>query len=275
MLAKPTAEIEPIADRFWRSFRERLNAMHAEHGSLQWQGGIFEVVADAAAELLVAGGAGGVTKADVWHWFRQWSRCRMDGGRARRAMTQSYAVAMGIRPKDIPFALGEAWRKLYPELVALVSYGGLIESDWSAFERTSREMERIAFGPPAASVGKLLSLMKFRRLKITSVDEVLPKIGQTIDAVIAGPHDHRPNGVIVELERSGCLRRDAVTDAVMVDRDGYAVGVTGLAIFGRATEGWVLGNDTLTRTMHPQMERWGQRVRNKIEQNSFPSKSGT
>lgn len=264
MLAKPAAEIEPIADHFWEPFRDRFDEMIPQHGSLRWQGGLFDIFCDAAVSFLSASNVSDVTSREVEDWLQGWSRYRMDAATARQAMLQSLELATGRRPKDIPFALGEAWRRLYPQLVRLVSYGGLADAKYGSFRRTATEMERIAFGPPAENVRRLLALMKSRRLRLVSPTDSTGPIDHVVDAVIASPYDYCPSGPLMTLEQAGCLERDGTTGAIRVDAAGYAEGVVGLAVFGRATEGWILGNDTLTRTMHPQMEQWAATIQRKL-----------
>jgi len=265
MLAKPTEKIKPIGDRFWKPFRDRLRRFSSQHGNLRWHGGLFDVFTQAAADLLCHDTPGTMASDDVSHWYQQWCRRPMDGAMTRRILLQSYAVACGMRGRDIPFALGAAWRALYPELVRLISYGGLAPSQWEAFQKTATEMERIAFGPPAESVGKLLSLLRCRRLRIAAGDQTVGHFDHTIDAVLAGPHEAKPGGPLARLVASGLVALDKTSGAVMVDRAGRVIGVEGLAVFGRATEGWILGNDTLTHTTHPQIERWAASVASRLE----------
>lgn len=265
MLAKPTANLEPIEESFWQPYRDRLQRLEARHGRLLWHADVFNVVADATAALLRANGQSSVTSHASRLWYQSWCRGRMDAVTARRTLLQSYGVACGVRRIDIPVALGLAWRTLYPELVHLISYGGLDRSQWRSFRQTALEMERIAFGPPAESVGKLLSLMRSGRLRIDADHREDRSIDFVINAVIAGPHEAKPGGPIAKLIDAGVIVVDETTGAVKVDRSGEVTGAKGLAVFGRATEGWVLGNDTLNRRMHPQIERWAAAVASRLD----------
>ncbi|QEG00473.1 hypothetical protein Mal15_45430 [Stieleria maiorica] len=264
MLAKPTAKVEPIEDRFWEPFRRRLEDLQACRGRIRFRSDLFTVVSDAAAELLKRHGANPVRERDISNWYRGWARYRMDAQTAYDAMLQSHGVATGRLPKDIPFALGESWRKLYPQVVTLVSYGGLADDQYSSFRSVASEMERIAFGPPAKSIGKLLALISQGVVTLGQIAEPFPdgKDYDTIlNAVIAGPHDPSFAGPIAGLLDDGVLRRHGPTNAIVTDHEGFVPGTEcTLAIFGRATEGWVVGNDTLSRALHDQIDRWASRM---------------
>ncbi|QDT02022.1 hypothetical protein K227x_03930 [Rubripirellula lacrimiformis] len=256
MLSKPSAKMEPISDSFWTPFRDRLSSQASQHGKLNFQRQIWPVIVDAAASLLDQSGTPS-TARDVCGWYRGWSCYKMDAKTARHAMLQSYSVAMGKRPIDTPFALGDAWRRLYPEMVQLISHGGLERSSRRSFACVAREMERIAFGPPAENIGRLLTLMRERVVTIGNQTTDVSRYDAIINAVIAGPHEFSKNGPLQKLVEAGLVQVDPTCGGVMVDSSGFAAGgAPGLAVFGRATEGWVVGNDTLTRTLHDHIENW-------------------
>lgn len=155
--------------------------------------------------------------------------------------------------------LGETWRRLYPDLVPLVGQGGMAADQWTCFHRVGCEMERIAFGPPAASVGKLLRLIREQivTLGISGTNSV--QYDAVINAVIAPPHQTNQEGPVSQLVQAGQMQTDRASGAVKVDDSGRPLGnAKGLAIFGRPTEGWVVGNDTLSRTLHQQIENWAR-----------------
>ncbi|WP_182866607.1 FAD/NAD(P)-binding protein [Rhodopirellula sp. JC639] len=264
MLAKPTARVEPIEDDFWQPHRNRMEELRSRHGQLRFRSEIFSVVSEAAAGLLNQSCGNTFRGRDIFNWYRGWSRYRMDPSAAYDAMRQSYGVATGRLPKDIPYALGESWRRLYPQLVRLVSFGGLADDQYPSFRAVASEMERIAFGPPAESVGKLLALIHQDVVTLGQIDSQ-PQESENydcvLDAVIAGPHDPSVFGPITGLLDDGTVRRHGPTHAIVTDQDGFVPGTDcTLAIFGRATEGWVVGNDTLSRGLHDQIDRWANRM---------------
>jgi len=266
MLAKPTAKMEPIQSDFWQPFKADLDGKLLRHGHLQFQEDIWFVVIEAAAALLNESGQS-VTAEQVQAWYQGWSRYEMNFAASRRAMLQSYDVANGHRPKDIPFALGETWRKLYPEIVGLISHGGLKIESWSYYQTTQREMERIAFGPPAFNVGKLLALMRTGIVRYCKVPQQSNQDNQCdlydvrLNAVLAAPQEFQSRGLLSNLIAAGVVQIEKTTNAIRINRDG-GVGphASGLSVFGRATEGWVVGNDTLSRTLHQHVDNWAETI---------------
>ncbi|TWT53789.1 hypothetical protein Pla22_14220 [Rubripirellula amarantea] len=270
MLAKPTAKVEPITSDFWQPFKEELMHRKSRHGELHFRNDVWRIVTTAAAALLNRAGQN-YQSQHVDNWYRGWLHYKMDAASARRAMLQSYWVATGQRPKDIPFAIGESWRKLYPELVELIGYGGLESESWRCYDRTRCEMERIAFGPPAESVGMILSLLRSKHVcchVLANEDENLAaqlESERRLNAVLASPSEFQPSGLLADLVETGVVKRDQISGGLVVDQAGCANGDAGsLAIFGRATEGWVIGNDTLSRTLHQQIENWAQKLATQV-----------
>src|SRR5699024_11469640 len=82
-----------------------------------------------------------------------------------------------------------------------------------------------------------------------------------IDAVIPSP-GVVPGTLISHLVEQGCAHIRPGTRGLDVDPDGTVVGQQHLAAVGRMTEDVVLGNDTLSRTLHRVIPRWAQRVSN-------------
>lgn len=259
MLAKPTAKVEPITDVFWNPYREALGKNEHKHGQLRFRQDIWCVICEAASVSLKNSGVS-VTSLEVDEWYRGWSRYKMDETSARRAMLQSYGVAIGSRPFDIPYALGEAWRRLYPQIVELVSFGGLATGQFKAFQQVAMEMERIAFGPPAGSVAKLLRLIRECLVQLSD-KPIAAEGGVVVNAVIASPTQADSTGPLAQLILRGDVEVDPLTRAIRVSDSGNVLGGRkGLAVFGRATEGWVVGNDTLSRTLHSQIHNWADTI---------------
>ncbi|AKK01906.1 FAD/NAD(P)-binding protein [Corynebacterium epidermidicanis] len=143
----------------------------------------------------------------------------------------SLRVARGELPLNARAAVGVAFRALYPQLVERVSFN----SELTGFRELARHLEPIAFGPPADNASKIVSLLDAGLIEPPTSGD-FPEADFTIDAVLAPP----PN------------------PPVRTDRDGF-IGEN-LAVIGRATELWVLGNDTLSRTQHDVIPRWARRV---------------
>lgn len=197
------------------------------------------------------------------------------------AMRRSVEVATGRRSPDAAWSVGEAWRQGYPALVDRVSHGGLAVSERSEFDLLAARMERLAFGAPAESLHRMIVLADagvvdlghLRAPQVVVHDAGLTLVSGSrrtpvdvlIDAVI------EPPGITPETPLWGRLLRRAqirvgsgtrgveiMDDATCVDDEGQRV--EGLAAVGRATEGWVLGNDTLSRTLHQETRRWAHRI---------------
>lgn len=186
MLAKPAGSIKLVDNSFWRSHRRRLNSLRFRGGRLNFRRDVWPIILQAAADFLSE--AGSSTKStDVDNWYRGWSRYQMDAVSARRAMQQSLGVATGLRPVDMPFAIGETWRNLSPQVEELVSSGGARVEQLEMYAAVREEMQCIAFGPSAAATAKLLSLLRARLVTIGPLTE----IGDSYDAYLrtpAAPH---------------------------------------------------------------------------------------
>ena len=85
------------------------------------------------------------------------------------------------------------------------------------------------------------------------VDAVLPAPGATasglLGALVQGGHARVLEG------RRGL---DVTTSGSCRGRDGNIT--PGLSAIGRPTEDSVIGNDTLSRSLHPHADRWARRV---------------
>ncbi|MCD0460174.1 FAD/NAD(P)-binding protein [Roseiconus lacunae] len=258
MLAKPTEKVEPIDDSFWDPYREQLGELRQQVGQIDFRRQLWPIVCQSAAALLNRNGID-ESGASVGDWFRRWGRYSMNHSLAVRAMITSWLVATAQRPYDAPAALGTAWRTLYPQMVTLISHGGLIPKSWPAYSRTAAEMERIAFGPPAESIEKVVTLARQGILRCSCQrDEPTPS-SENVIAVLAKPNEPEENGLIDKLVQQGYLQHDPMTGAIAVDEEGRADaprGTKNLAVFGRCTEGIIIGNDTLSRSLHPHLERW-------------------
>jgi uncharacterized NAD(P)/FAD-binding protein YdhS len=196
-------------------------------------------------------------------------------------LERSLAVGVGLHPPDLQWALGQCWRGVYPALVERLGHGGLPAGAWPAFHRLAAQLERVAFGPPPQNAAKLLALIAAGRVDLThGAGGVLTTAGGVtslrstrgwrpvdvvVNAVLAEPGARGSGGLLGQLVRDGQARiapgqrgLEVTPDASCIARDGLQS--PGLAAIGRPTEDSVIGNDTLSRSLHPHADRWARRV---------------
>ncbi len=165
MLARPADSHSPVAKSFWKRYQKRLNALKRKPGAVDFRCDVWSIVLQAAADMVTESGS--LTRpVDVENWYRGWSRYQMDSVSARRCMLQSLGVATGVRALDIPFALGQAWRVLAPQIEALAKARGARLAQQDMYVEVCTEMQRIALGPSPIATAKLLSLLRARILTI-------------------------------------------------------------------------------------------------------------
>lgn len=188
------------------------------------------------------------------------------------ALRRSVAVARGDVTPHAAWAVGRAWRDLYPALVS--RFSGLT-GPFAQFADASARLERIAFGPPPVNAAKLLALIDAgivddRSLAGATIDakgfHFAERADVVVDAVLPPPGVSTGPatlpGALVErgLLTTGEGRRGVAVapDATCVDARGRAM--VGLAAAGRPTEDVTIGNDTLDQRLHGLLERWAARV---------------
>ncbi len=186
---------------------------------------------------------------------------------AAEALERSIALASGAGQPGADWALGHAWRALYPTIVERLGGSSLDDSEWPAFRFLATEMERVAFGPPPVNAAKLLALIEAGIVDLSRVRGGAGiKADFTVDAVIPAPGiinvGHAP---LNQLIHDGLLRVAPNRRGVELTPDVTCVGSsgepsTGLGAVGRPTEDWVIGNDTLNRELHPHPDLWAKRV---------------
>lgn len=178
----------------------------------------------------------------------------------------SQLVAQARVPASPQWAIGEAWRQLYPAIIWRTSHDG--RETLPGFHELSRRLERVGFGPPPGNTARLLALIDAgivdTRLMDSAATDTAGLVQQSnadavVDAVLA------PQGVVAgtladSLVRQGLAQVVTTGRGLDVNRDGTVAGLSGLAVIGRETEDTVLGNDTLSRTLHDVVERWARRV---------------
>ncbi|WP_348655995.1 FAD/NAD(P)-binding protein [uncultured Sulfitobacter sp.] len=180
----------------------------------------------------------------------------------RQDLRIGYDIAMGRRAQDSAWALAEVWRRCYPQLISWISHRELTPDDAHHFRQIAAEMERLAFGPPAQNIGKLITL---EQAGIVSFDHMTGDAAAdvTINATIPPAGGAALAAPLDGLLRDGHLSIGTM-GGIMVDKDAYALTrdgtAKGLSVIGRATEGCVLGNDTLSRSLHDLPENWAAAV---------------
>jgi diaminopimelate decarboxylase len=177
------------------------------------------------------------------------------------AIRKSLEIDCGESPPNLAWALGLAWRELYPAIVERFSHGGLTAQDRMPFLRLAAELERLAFGPPPVNAAKLLALNEAGILDLTVGDNGTSRVDIELDAVIAPPGLHDGQAPLGGLEAAGFVKVPQGCRGVEVNRQARCVGADGtvtpgLAACGRLTEDWLMGNDTLNRSLHPETDRW-------------------
>ena len=189
---------------------------------------------------------------------------------------RSLREADGRDPIGLEQSLGAAWRMLYPAIVDAVSYGRLPSDQVRSFRSLAAKCERFAFGPPADSVRRVLALVDAGIVRFDHAAS--PTIGRTpegwqldgdafdtlVDARIAsaGIAALPADSLLGRLIADGTVEVDADWDAIRSARDGSVA--PGLALVGRAAEGWVLGHDSLSRAMHEQLPRWAAGIAERV-----------
>ncbi len=195
----------------------------------------------------------------------------------RHAVSHAVHVAYGTAPRTHDDALAAAWRSVYPSIVDAV-LAHRFDRHWDQFATLTRQMERIAFGPPAANAARFAALVEAGVVDLGVASD--PRVTRTttgftletatatrcvdvlVNAVIAAPGVGRePAPLFAGLLDDGHVRRTAHGEGIAVDRNSRAIGANGrrspgLAVIGRMTDGATLGNDTLSRTLHDFPDRW-------------------
>lgn len=202
-------------------------------------------------------------------------------------MRAGVEIAFGQRQPGPDWALGTAWRGIYPALVRLVAARAL-DDDWRSFSALATEMERVAFGPPAENAARLVALVDagivdlscaadptltdsesgFRLISGSAAKQADVLVNAVIDPPGAAPH---PSELVAALLTAGLARSTAHSPGLEVSADGTCIGVSGeptvgLAAVGRPTEGSILGNDTLSRSLHDTPAMWAQTITCRLRQ---------
>lgn len=285
MLAKPgnavapTPALEEIAQRA----RAAILALHAP---LHLRDDFLPILVAATCSSLRCAGANENTSSE--RTLSAWLATAMEGVPPAggpgvvEELTRSLDVGAGLEPPDLSWAFGHCWRALYPAIVARLSGAGLADRDWPAFRHLAAAAERVSFGPSPLNAAKLLALIEAGRVDVSCVagSRLVSDNGSTflrsedgeravdvvVDAVLPGPGVQGGlSGLLAQLLVDGDVRVLPGRRGIDVDADGSCRGsdgarTLGLAAIGRPTEDAVIGNDTLSRSLHPLADRWAARV---------------
>ncbi|MFG0288753.1 MAG: FAD/NAD(P)-binding protein [Rhodopirellula sp. JB044] len=293
MLAKPDETLFQQPDELcelWSAGRNSISNISQPITSQVLSHTLWPLITDTAAKALQTCQRVPTNNTnDIRTWFDLWCEEKMNGDVALQTMRESFRVATGQSGPDIAWALGITWRNLYPALVNCISYGRLTAEAWPKFRRIAVEMERIAFGPPAENVGKLLALidafvvdLRFvcgrteksvedeSRLSLRDCSRSNARshsltVDRCVNAVLKSPRQCLAAAPFDSLEEQAIIERLQGPSTLRVDEAGKPVrhnrdSPDRLSILGRSTEGCVLGNDTLIRTLHDHPQRWATSV---------------
>ena len=151
-----------------------------------------------------------------------WGQARNVRGRPASAcaIERSLAVGAGLAPPDRAWALGHAWRALYPaHRRAARRRRARRRATGPRSSASPREMERVAFGPPPVNAAKLLALVeagrvdldararrRARRARRRAHGRCAPgtasaTVDVVVDAVLPGPGALGHGGLLADLDR--------------------------------------------------------------------------
>lgn len=288
MLAKPDRRYfpgNPELDQVWEQGRLRILKLKQPEAGLDFQTSLWPVILKTAEEALLSLVPDHPIGTDtpmvgLNNWFQDWSNRTFSPAETFQCLQQSYRVATGQQTPDEAWALGETFRQLYSALVRRISYDGLAVTSWADFQRYAREMERLAFGPPAENAGRLLALIDAGIVNLDYLQaDLVPHqdqlilaskgkqttVDRLINAVIPACDQFSEDSLLEILLSSGWIRRMLGAGGIAVDGAARPIQLEeqktkGLAIIGRSTEGCVLGNDTLSRELHSYPDQWARSV---------------
>lgn len=222
-----------------------------------------EILAGCAATILhTLGGQGGLDEVLAVLRGEDFT------GDAVDELRTSLAAAEGSRAWTPALAVALAFRETYDALVDRASFGGRETLGGDRFDRLTRTLERVAFGPPAQSARDLLEMIDAGRIRTDVLDrgeEDLGALAAEVGATVVIDAVNAPPGVVEgtligELVARGIGQRYGDTNALHVERDATLVGQHHIAAAGRMNEGFILGHDTLRRGPDDVIERWADRV---------------
>jgi uncharacterized NAD(P)/FAD-binding protein YdhS len=266
MLPKPDPAVASSIDGLGGIADAGRSELMQLEGPIELTRDVLPIIERVANASLAASGARDAAEAGEWLAGAASGLPGTSGLSAYGELERSLAVGSGLVSPDLSWALGQSWGSLYSAIVARLGGDQLIERDWPAFRHLLSELERVTFGPPPINAAKLLALVDAGQVDLTLVAGGEPQADIVVDAVLPGPgvtadSDSVPAQLVADGHaRVARFRRglDVDADGCCRSTDGSPVG--GLSSIGRPTEDSVIGNDTLTRMLHPIADRWARRV---------------
>ncbi len=163
-------------------------------------------------------------------------------------------------PRRAQQNIGLVWRELYTALIERFSLTELALS--REFIELTRLLETYAYGAPAEQLERILALHEAGIVDFSAIHDADSLVADhTVNAVIASPGAH-PETLCAQILEAVAPEQAPSAEAQPVRTEANAMlpGQTVFAMAGRMTEPWVLGNDTLSRTLHSVIPRWALTV---------------
>ncbi|MBA2113586.1 FAD/NAD(P)-binding protein [Bremerella alba] len=288
LLAKsvePQMKLPSCLSDIWESGRLAIAAVPQSDDPSRQVEELWQTITNVSAQALQAirtTSSSASVRSDLSDWFTWWKSSKFSAAQAYDVMKRSRDVGIGLSQPNEAWIWGETWRRIYPALVARVSHGGLCVAGWKLFREVTIEMERLAFGPPPENMSRMLALIDSGIVDLRFVSEAeltqglheldlcsdhhRKEVNVVVNAVIPAPCEISPRGPISSLLDGNAIAWDNREIGLPVDEHGCPPPYQrkNLAIFGRVTEGTVLGNDTLSRKLHPQIENWAQKTAQRV-----------
>ena len=284
MTPKPHPGVMPDTDGMKRRFGQGTALLDAvvDSGTNAYTAVLDVLLATSASVLALATVSDQCDVSLSAHLHELLERRPLTADETMSEMRAGVEISMGLRSPGPDWALGATWRGIYPALVRLVAARRL-DDCWSRFSALAVEMERVAFGPPVENAARFLALVEagIVDMAFAADPEVIDSpsggallrasadtinVDVVVNAVLDPPGAAPdPAPVVGSLLEAGLARPTAHSAGLDVASDGTCIGAggeptIGLAAVGRPTEGSILGNDTLSRTLHDTPELWAKSV---------------
>ncbi|WP_018117839.1 FAD/NAD(P)-binding protein [Corynebacterium mastitidis] len=209
---------------------------------------LTDALADYAAALLEAAGVPGDHSEGIRAVIegRDWT----PGADPVAALRRSRDVAVGEAAPGPAWAVAQALRQLYPEVVRRVADPH--RARVVGFEDLARTLERVAFGTIPGNASRLLALIDAGVVDTRHLTrpEAWEEAEIVVDAVLP------PAGLVEGTLLASYLGDEA--PHLVLEPDGSLPRHPGLAVAGRDVEHLLPGADTLSREIHDVIPRWAR-----------------